>query len=735
MYKFELESVSGYLPKQFIQAPVGWDTNQPTLTRDETYHGVARSFTVGLTFIKDGYVYLNDLYREEGVLSKCLIYIYEHDNSTHEYELQDVGNIDFSSFNESAKEGQGLTLTITDTTLAEKIRGREDVLINYNKSTDLDDNAMSSPDYVSQSILGMEVISKGSMATIYEEFPFTFGGSGSVVQGGFAYPTLNYKGQTEGGKSVFGKYYVPDELPLSNVNDWVKFMEEVHFFKGLESGELRIDGSVIAEVLDFKTPSLNNYTFISLGKINLNAAIESGNVADIETEVLKKWESTGGGTYNVTLDITGSYEFVEGDYFRIYSRNGIETTTANSGYINYYQSDINLILKDQAPTTESKGVFLFDAFNRSIEAMTGVSNTLTSAPLDDDGIYHDYTLQNGFLIRNYTEEESAISWKFKDLFQNIEKIFNIGLAINSDNTTEIRKKIDFYKDGVIHTVTAKDIEADSFNREIDIDHFFSDIEIGYTKSAYEEISGLEEYNNESFYNTILSIVNNKLEASSKIRGDGYGIEFARRKQKEDDVTEDTKYDKDLFILNVIEDSGYKQLTTEGFSDVSGIDQITTPANLNITPAQNFRRWGWLLATGLQKYQDKKIKFNKADFESDLSTTKDGVTVTESADITYDELEAPIFTGHKLIFTAKLSLSDYKKIKNSPYQIIKVWNPIDSIYTYGWIREVGIESADKSTNWELIEAIEATEVLKFLLLNSGGFLKLNNGAGLLINDQS
>ena len=142
----------------------------------------------------------------------------------------------------------------------------------------------------------------------------------------------------------------------------------------------------------------------------------------------------------------------------------------------------------------------------------------------------------------------------------------------------------------------------------------------------------------------------------------------------------------------------------------------------------------MIATGLQKYQDKIIKFNKSDFESDLSTTLDGVTVTESANITYEQLEAPIFTGHKLIFSAKLSLTNYNKIKDSPYQIIKVWDPINNEYTYGWLREIGVEASDKSTNWELIEAIEATEVLgSWLTNNSGESWVWNDGGQILLNN--
>ena len=716
-FKFELESQSGLLPKIEIIEPVGWDSNKPTLTRDQTYHGVLRSFTIDLTFVRDGYQYLKELYEEEGVMCDCLIYIYEYNNSKHEYELQDTGKIDFSTWNERDTE-MGVNLTITDTRFIEKIRAREDTEVNYNNSVDLDGNEMSEPVYVEQEIIGAEVISTGNLEVQEQEVSFAV--DDLVPLGSFWTPSITYAGQIAGGKTVTSRYINSDAGFFNKETD-------AFFLAETDNSTIIIEGRFNFDFFVNKDDGMSDTAYVALRKA----------YADSGSTLIKNWVAPSEGQFrDQELDISGTYTLNKGEALYILVRNGNEAAYDNTGNAEFFETEIKVVLKDQAYPTISKGAFLFDCFNRTFEALTGVPNTLTSSILGDGGEYHDYTLQNGLLIRNYEPDKAAMSWKLKDLYQQLDKIFNIGIAIG-DNKTEIRKKKDFYRDGVIHTVTQSDIEEDSFSREIDTDYYFSDIEIGYTKSAYEEISGLEEYNNQSFYNTFLSVLNNKLEASSTIRGDIYGIEFARRMQADSDETEDSQYDSDNFLLNVVEGAdGYKQLTTEGFTNVSGIDQISTPGNLNITPARNLRRWGWLIATGLQKYQDKKILFNKSDFESDLETTKsDGTTVKESESVEYSELEAPIFTGHKLLFAARLSFSDYNKIKASPYQIIKVWNPIAKEYTYGWIKEVGIESVDKSTSWELIEAISATEVLKSWLWNDEGEILWNDGGAILLNDQS
>lgn len=714
-YKFELES--DLLGKQEIIEPVGWDESKPTLTRDETYSGIIRSFTVGLTFVKNGYDYVRELKDAEGVLAKCSVYIYEYNNSTHEYELQDIGTLDFTSYKESDKYGKGADITITDTQFAEKIRGREDVEVNYNNNVDLDDNPMSEPIYVEQEVLGVNVTAKATVSTIDEYVDFSvFNGQ---ERGSFWTPTANYEGQIEGGQSVTGRY----------INEVTGFRtsKDAFLISQEDDTDIIIDGSLFFTMYIENANAAGGNCYVSLRKSN----------PDNTSIILVEWVEYSEGLYeNIELDISGTYNLNEGDYLYLLVRCGNESASFNNSEFEMFESTIQLTNKDQAAPTISKGAFIYDCFNRTIESITGVANTVQSNIFDDGGIHHDYTTQNGFLLRNYTEEESGMSWKFKDYFQGIEKIFNIGLGINNDNTVTIRDKKDFFQNGVIFTVTPDLLQADSFEKSIDDVYYFSDVEIGYAKSAYEEISGLEEYNNKSYYNTILSNLNNKLDGISKIRGDIYGIEFARRKQKDSDTTEDTKYDSDLFLFNIYNDAGnWIQLTDQGFSDISGIDQIETPGNLKITPGRNLRRWGWLLSAGLQKYADSKVKFNKSDVISDLSTTLNGDTVTENQDINYSELDEPLFTGEKIMFTAKLSFTNYKLIKENPYKLIKVWNPIDREYNFGWIREVGIESADKSTNWELIEAKSAIEVLSYWLTNDGFKWLWNDNGGILLNEQS
>ncbi len=727
-FKFYLESQSGLLEKKLITAPAGWDENKPALTRDETYHGVMRSFTASLTFIRDGYDYLKTLYETEGILCNCYLYIYEHNNSTHEYELQDTGKIDFTTWDESDTSGEGVSVSITDSEFIEKITAREDTEINYNDNEDLDGNSMSDPVYIENKLYGMEVIYKSSGLVNQDDY-VSFRISDSVVPDSRWIFDIDMDDvELDGFQTVTGQMWSvqDDGSPIAQ--------EDLAFYITEAEGKIIFSGQLSFDFYVNKSDGLANTAGIFL----IQYFATSGTSLTLKGWYASDEYTSGNAFYKDQLfDFACSADYSEGDRFYLIARCGNGTAYTNLSYLVVNESTLSFSVIDKYKETTSKAAFLFDVFNRCIESMTGVKDSLISTVLGEGGEFHDYTVQNGYLLRNFDTETAAMSFKFKDLFQNTEKKFNIGIAINSDNTVEIRKKQDFFKSYVIYTVAKSNMVADTFDRKINTDYFFSDIEVGYAKSAYEEVSGLEEYNNESYFSTILSALNNKLDLICKDRADIYGMEFARRKPYSASETEDTEYDSDNFLLNVIEEDGeWVQLTTEGFTDVSGLDDaITTPGNLKLTPAQNLRRWSWMIATGLQKYQESKIKFTKADSISDLSTTLNGVTVSESEDVPYSELEAPIFTGHTITFEAKLSLTDYNTLKSNPYGIVKFFNPVSKAWGYGWIKEVSVESVDKSTNFELIEAISAVEVLYKWLNNTGGNWLWNSGAKILLNDQN
>jgi len=325
---------------------------------------------------------------------------------------------------------------------------------------------------------------------------------------------------------------------------------------------------------------------------------------------------------------------------------------------------------------------------------------------------------------------AQLSFDWYSFFKSIESVWNIGCGLENGKFV-IEDKKHFFNDTTLLTITS--IEADSYERMLDKAVHYSAVEVGYMKSAYEEVSGLEEYNNKTNLSTPINNAENKLELISPIRGDGYGMEFARRKPASSFGSEDTQYDKDNFMIS-LNRSGvtYVQNDNSAFETIDNIDGITRPINLDITPMRNLRRWGWWLRSSLNQMVAKVIKYNTSDVVSDLSTKRSDelVTVSECSDVSIGDLETPILTGHIVSFNAPVTFEDFELIRLNPYGTVYWPNP-DGTIGSGWIKEVTNNPIDGKTNWQLYEKypIEGSEM--FLATEDNLYLTTEYGLKIIV----
>ncbi len=75
--------------------------------------------------------------------------------------------------------------------------------------------------------------------------------------------------------------------------------------------------------------------------------------------------------------------------------------------------------------------------------------------------------------------------------------------------------------------------------------------------------------------------------------------------------------------------------------------------IDTTPLRCLRNWDSFINSGLFKRAGQSIKFNGAEMNSNLSTSKNGIVINENADIPIDEMAAPFFIPLWLNFTTKV----------------------------------------------------------------------------------
>jgi hypothetical protein len=110
---------------------------------------------------------------------------------------------------------------------------------------------------------------------------------------------------------------------------------------------------------------------------------------------------------------------------------------------------------------------------------------------------------------------------------------------------------------------------------------------------------------------------------SKYRADSYGKEFARRKPFAKFGTEDTKYDTDVFLLDLKKGNNnlfQERVWQDDFAkEPTGIFSPDTANGLRFSPFNMLLRHGWVIGSGLAKYATEKVRYASSTANSQLKT--------------------------------------------------------------------------------------------------------------------
>jgi len=690
---------------------IGWESVSLNLARSETYSGIFQKATSQLTFIGTGYTFLTALYDSYGINARCSIDCYKFDNNTSGFILVHSGLIDFTTKSENDKydlNGKAVSFKVLDNDFSTKLFAREKESIPYDRLETLDGDAITpfTNEYRDISLIGMEVLQKVTALATNENYE----GDGPDT---WVYPSFIIN--------------PPPSKPIQNVygNMTSSSTTKKDCFVITETNEnATVTGSLTYAIQMYTSlPATTRNFEIRLSKINFDPI--TGLYVSFE-EIYKR-EFTANIAYDDTIIInetlTGDqglafYTYSWCSYLGVYVKHQIVFYELNGDI----ENKIDIALSNIYDPSPCKVAMPLEISKRITESITGqqiVESRLfdrVDAGAVSDGAFSMFGFTNGMLLRQFTAgnipaiegtKVAQLSFDWITFFKSIESVWNIGCGMENGKFV-IEDKKHFFNNTTLLTIT--DIEADSYTRELDMTMHYSAIEVGYAKAAYEQVSGLEEYNNRTNCTTPISNTENKLTIISETRGDGYGMEFARRKPASSFGSEDTDFDKDNFMISL--SAGYVQNDNSAFETIENVEGITRPINLDITPMRNLRRWGWILNSGIYKMLSKVIKYNTSDVVSDLRTKKidETLEVSECTDVNISDLDVPYFTGHIIKFNAPVSFDDFALIQANPYGIVYFRKP-DGTTGSGWIKEVTNSPKDTQTNWSIIEKypIEDTEI--------------------------
>jgi len=154
------------------------------------------------------------------------------------------------------------------------------------------------------------------------------------------------------------------------------------------------------------------------------------------------------------------------------------------------------------------------------------------------------------------------------------------------------------------------------------------------------------------------------------------------------------------------------------------------ANIFLSPARNFTRWGDYVRSSLAFFEDTgKVRFNKAENLSNLSSKYGAETdvIYENKDIDISELKTPRFSGRKANFNTPLTKAQLDIISDNPYGLVEFYDYDLKDYNYGWIREVSTDRVDKDTTWELWEVANFEDIQNNLVYMDEDDILLMDGS--------
>jgi hypothetical protein len=338
-----------------------------------------------------------------------------------------------------------------------------------------------------------------------------------------------------------------------------------------------------------------------------------------------------------------------------------------------------------------KSVLIFEMFERLIEICTNQKKSLRSSLLGRtdlnypiDGKWSLIGFSHGFWIRGFDKLPipsenpkvenlyKPLTTSFKEVFDSVHSVINIGFGIEKDGNKDIvviEELAYFYNRNVLIRLPN---QIKKVKRSEAQDYYSSSLEFGYEKGGdYQEAMGLDEPNTKSKFTTVISRLKNTFSKVSKIRADGYGFEFARRKPVSLNKTEDTAYDNDIWFqdlkrylpertievgfihrIKINLPAIFKQRTWQDDFEKAptGIFSPNTAFNLRLSPFNMLLRHGWYFGAGFTKYLSEFVSYASSVANSKMKTQLIGKPeYAEDGIIQNSELEKARFICEKIEF--------------------------------------------------------------------------------------
>lgn len=663
-FRFYLQNASAGLI-EMKYAPDGWDSSKFELKRNEKYLGLFRTISFNdLKFAKDARDYIRDVYEGQGINAEITFTVNRLGNDGI-YSNYYTGRLDLSTYkiNET-----GVTVEITDTSLTEKIKNRENTKVNIRQRI---------------SIEGYEV------PVFTDEFP-------QIILPQFEIRKYaNWTVNTPAGSFIL-THYIPMLLVSSDLNEAQSQTisgTDVCFTASEQERPVTITGSINGRMIAGSPVALLRITV----RMFVNGAEQSSWMEETDVPATE---------YNFNIDINETFDLNSGA--EIYFDAVVYDPGAS---VRTIYDDLTIQLEQFYEDLPQRTIYAYpyyEALLRICQLIADKNDIFkseffgrTDTPIvtyaADGQLGH---ITRGLFVRGTWTLNPTVPLSLSETYQALSSCFCLGMGVEDVSGTDkvvIEDLRYFFDDNVVCDISAL-IREDAIEKEVDAKRHYSGIKTGYNNYNYEAVGGLSEYNTGSEFTSVIYVLDNMLDIVCKFRADTQGINKLRKVWN---TNEDQEGDDHIFLIDSVRDGiTWLARTGEDFAEVTGGIDADMWYNLLLTPARNLLRWGAVIRSGLEKNLGTYLRWQKSDKNTTLSTrlTTETDAVVENADILVNDLTEPFYLPEIYNTECELRYSDISAILTNPKGLVKL-----SDTKYGWILSMVMGSEENKATFTLLRA--------------------------------
>lgn len=722
----------------------GWEGAKFIFRRDLKWHGIFFDYTLSnLTFYSEGYTIIKDAYEEKGILANTNLLI-EVQCDYGDYDTFFEGKLNYSNLKFVSGDTCGVSIGIEQTGCLQEFVTRYDQKVNLASLTSFGGEDLQEYYYLNyETQMPVKDINFASVAEVSNGYNISYTDTFTRLTG----ETANY---------FWGLEFAEidrDDLQLNpgcfgaglSPYDGSNFREAC---LGLLAPQV---DTILCD--DINTYQVDLHVKCSGTEFSINTRIYTfsfilayGNATDGFTFVTlytSNHTPSGSATENLAFDVTHSAAYnlragVDSLYLYIGLFNYQYTTGSFSGYdlnLDFEIGEFSASTDSICSGTNAKVFLINETLSRITESITDDCMKVYSEwygrtdsepyATDADGCGSRRYLTNGLLIRNAKLRdgtEPIFSLSFKDCFDSLAPIDNIGIGIEDDPNRAAGFKmirvehVDYFYQSALNAICA---EVKEVEIEFDDKRAFSNIEIGYKKWEPENTGGLDDLHSKRIYRTEQSAISNTLQLQSNFIASNYSLEITRRQGTN---TTDWKYDNDTFVVCfAFSIYGYLNANYDFVPEDKANQIALYYFNQRITPVRNLLHWfKTISSTWNYEFltQIRKLIFTSGEgnyvagwrktANDDCLLENQSTLLYENQDIDkttfkdYDDCK-PIWMPETISFDYPLTYQQFRTIRNNPYRRVQVTQ--SGRTWYGWIEQLEYDPNKGMGKWKLIRQYE------------------------------